>query len=105
MVLALVVQDRPVVEPTWVVDTAVAEVPLAEQSGCPAGLLQRRDEGRLAAVEVRGRVVTPFTWLYVPVSIDARLGEQIELVQKQASKRIPSAAIRSRCGVWVSVSS
>jgi hypothetical protein len=35
----------------------------------------------------------------VPVRIVARLGEQIEFVQKQASKRIPSAARRSICGV------
>jgi hypothetical protein len=47
-------------------------------------------------------VVTPFTWLYVPVRIAARLGVQMEFVQKHASKRIPSDAIRSRFGVVVS---
>ena len=45
------------------------------------------------------RVVTPLTWLYVPVSTAARLGVQMELVQKQASNRIPPAAMRSMCGV------
>ena len=39
------------------------------------------------------------TWLYVPVKIEARLGVQIALVQKQLSKRMPPAAIRSRLGV------
>ena len=37
-------------------------------------------------------------WLYVPVRITARLGAQIELVQKQLSKRMPSFAMRSRFG-------
>ncbi len=44
-------------------------------------------------------VVTPFTWLYVPVRIAARLGVQIALVQKHESNRIPLSAMRSRCGV------
>jgi len=35
----------------------------------------------------------------VPVRIAARLGVQIELVQKQLSNRIPPAAMRSRLGV------
>ena len=39
------------------------------------------------------------TWLYVPVRMAARLGAQIELVQKQLSNLIPPAARRSRCGV------
>jgi hypothetical protein len=42
---------------------------------------------------------TPFTWLYVPVRIEAREGLQIEFVQYTASSRIPSSAMRSRCGV------
>jgi hypothetical protein len=46
-------------------------------------------------------VVTPFTWLYVPARIAALLGVQIELVQKHASSRNPSAAMRSRFGVWL----
>ncbi len=45
------------------------------------------------------RVVTPLTWLYVPVRIDARLGAQIELVQKHESNRMPPSAIRSMFGV------
>ena len=45
--------------------------------------------------------MTPFTWLYVPVRIDARLGVQIEFVQKQLSNRMPSAAMRSMFGVWL----
>lgn len=44
-------------------------------------------------------VVTPFTWLYVPVSMLARLGAHNEFVQAHASNRIPSAASRSSCGV------
>ena len=44
-------------------------------------------------------VVTSFTWLYVPVRMAARLGVQIEFVQKQLSNRIPSSAMRSRLGV------
>lgn len=44
-------------------------------------------------------VVTPLTWLYVPVRTAARLGVQIELVQNAASRRMPPAAIRSRLGV------
>lgn len=36
------------------------------------------------------RVRTPLTWLYSPVRIAARLGVQIELVQKQLSSRMPS---------------
>jgi hypothetical protein len=46
-------------------------------------------------------VVTPLTWLYVPVRIDARLGVQIEFVQKHESNRIPPSAMRSRLGVWL----
>ena len=46
-------------------------------------------------------MVTPLMWLYVPVRITARLGAQIELVQKQLSKRMPSFAMRSRLGVWL----
>jgi len=46
-------------------------------------------------------VVTPLTWLYVPVRIAARLGAHSELVQQAASKRIPAAAIRSMFGVVV----
>ena len=44
-------------------------------------------------------VVTPLTWFQVPVRMAARLGVQIELVQKQLSKRMPSSAMRSRLGV------
>jgi len=44
---------------------------------------------------------TPFRWEYLPVRIVARLGVQIELVQKQSSNRIPSLAMRSRFGVWL----
>ena len=47
------------------------------------------------------RVVTPLTWLYVPDRITARLGVQIEFVQKQLSNRIPPVAMRSRFGVWL----
>ena len=38
-------------------------------------------------------------WLYLPVRMQARLGVQIELAQKQASSRMPSWAMRSRFGV------
>jgi hypothetical protein len=37
--------------------------------------------------------------VWVPVSITALLGAQIELVQKQLSKRIPFSAILSMFGV------
>ena len=45
------------------------------------------------------RVVTPLTWLWVPVRIEARLGVQMEFVQKQSSITQPREAISSRCGV------
>ena len=41
-------------------------------------------------------------WQYLPVSTVARLGPQIELVTRQRSKRIPSLASRSMCGVSIS---
>ena len=41
----------------------------------------------------------PVVWLYLPVSTVARAGVQMELVQKQRSKRAPSLARRSRLGV------
>ena len=39
-------------------------------------------------------VYNPFTWLYAPVNIDARLGDEMEFVQKQLSNTHPSAAKR-----------
>ncbi len=44
-------------------------------------------------------VVIPLMWLYVPVSRVARAGEQIELVQKALSNRMPSVARRSTAEV------
>jgi hypothetical protein len=44
-------------------------------------------------------VVTPLTWLYVPVRIDARLGAHSEFVAKRLSRRTPVAAMASMCGV------
>ncbi|GAH57762.1 unnamed protein product, partial [marine sediment metagenome] len=44
---------------------------------------------------------TPFTWLYWPVRIVARLGVHIEFVQKQLFSRMPPAAIRSIFGVFI----
>jgi len=38
-------------------------------------------------------------WLYCPVRIAARLGVQMEFVQKQFVMRTPPAAIRSMFGV------
>ena len=42
-------------------------------------------------------------WLYLPVRMVARLGVQMELVAKTRSIRIPSFAIRSRFGVWLTL--
>jgi hypothetical protein len=39
-------------------------------------------------------VYTPFLWLYCPGGIVARLGAQIELVQKQLVIRTPPRAMR-----------
>ncbi len=44
-------------------------------------------------------VLTPLMWLYWPVRIAAREGVQMELVQKQLSRRTPSLARRSILGV------
>jgi hypothetical protein len=57
--------------------------------------------GRSAARRRRSSALlsTPLMWLCLPVRIVARLGAQIELAQKQLSKRTPSAAIRSMLGV------
>jgi hypothetical protein len=41
------------------------------------------------------------SWLYVPVRTAARLGVQIEFVQKHESNLMPSVAMRSRLGVWL----
>ena len=54
--------------------------------------------GWLASIGVE-RVVTPLTWLYVPVTIDARLGVHRAFVAKQLSNRQPHAAISSIRGV------
>ena len=45
------------------------------------------------------RLGTPFLWLYWPVRMLARLGEQMELLQQTLVKRMPSAARRSMVGV------
>ncbi len=45
------------------------------------------------------RLSTPFLWLYCPVRIAARLGEQIELFTHMFVNRIPSAASLSMTGV------
>jgi hypothetical protein len=45
------------------------------------------------------RVLTPFTWLYVPVRIEARLGAHSEFVTKQFSSLAPRAPISSMRGV------
>jgi len=42
-------------------------------------------------------VLAPLTWLYWPVRMLARLGTQIEFVQKQFRSIAPSVAIRSMC--------
>ena len=47
----------------------------------------------------RCSVRTPFTWLYWPVMSVARLGVQIELVQKTLSSRMPSRPA-DRCWAW-----
>ena len=57
--------------------------------------------GWLASIGVR-KVVTPLTWLYVPVKMVALDGAHSELVTKVRSKRTPSAAIRSMFGVELS---
>ncbi len=44
-------------------------------------------------------VVTPFTWLWVPVRMLARLGEHSAFAAKQFSNRHPSSAISSMRGV------
>ena len=44
-------------------------------------------------------LVTPCLCAYTPLKIDARLGEQSEVVQKLLSKRTPSAASLSMFGV------
>ena len=41
----------------------------------------------------------PFTWLYCPVMMLARLGVQIELLQKTLLSRMPWRAIESMFGV------
>jgi hypothetical protein len=41
----------------------------------------------------------PFLWLCLPVWITARLGPQIELVQKLLRKSMPDAANASMLGV------
>ena len=43
--------------------------------------------------------MNPFRWLCLPVRITARLGPQIEFVQKLFRKSIPSLASRSMFGV------
>ena len=55
--------------------------------------------GVLAGPSRADDAITPWLWLYLPVSRVARLGAQRELVTKQFSKRMPSAPIRSRLGV------
>ena len=42
---------------------------------------------------------TPFTWLYLPVRIEARLGVQIAFVANTRSILMPSCASLSRFGV------
>jgi hypothetical protein len=87
MVQSLAGEDFPVVEARRVVDALVAEVPLANRK-----VICRPSRSSL-------RSKTPFRWLYFPVMIEAREGEQIEFVQKQLSSLMPSLAIRSMCGV------
>src|SRR5688572_21292617 len=43
----------------------------------------------------------PWRLAYCPVTIDARLGEPIEVVWNARSKSAPSCAIRSMCGVFM----
>src|SRR6185369_11967274 len=64
----------------------------------PAALSCEMNVGWLASIGVVS-VVTPFTWLYVPVRIEARLGEQSEFVAKQLVNRQPRSAISSILGV------
>ena len=66
----------------------------------------RATEARIAAAQGvnSGRILppksrTPLRKLLHPVRISARLGVQMEFVQKQLSKRMPSWAILSRLGV------
>ena len=95
----LTLKHFPLVETARPVGFGVAKVPLAEDRGLVAGGIQLLGDVGQAVVEVGPFVVTRLTWLYVPVSIAARLGSQMVLVQKQRSKRAPSSAIRSRFGV------
>jgi hypothetical protein len=41
------------------------------------------------------REYTPFLWEYWPLSMEARLGVQMEFVQKQLFSITPSVAMRS----------
>ncbi len=78
----------------------MAEVPLADQGGLVAGVawsIVGNVGWRASQVRVQRRDAVHV--VYVPVRIVARDGEQIEFVQKQASKRMPSAARRSMPGV------
>ena len=45
--------------------------------------------------------VTPWAWAYRPLRIDARLGEQSDVVQKGFRKYTPSRARRSMFGVEI----
>ena len=54
VVEALAGQHIPVVEAGWVVDAAVAQVPLADDGGLVAGGLQQLGHGNLAPVKRRG---------------------------------------------------
>ena len=46
----------------------------------------------ISVPRLSSKVYTPFIWLYRPVSMEARLGVDNELVQKQLSRVIPSNA-------------
>ncbi len=59
----------------------------------------------MATSRLSSKVYTPFIWLYRPVRMEARLGVDKELVQKQLSRVTPSAAslfILSACAYFAS---
>ena len=79
----------------------MAQVPLADDRGLVARRLEQLGERSPLSPTptLEPSVVTPLMWVWVPVRMEARLGAQIELVQKQLSRRIPPAARRSIWGV------